>query len=149
MLVKKSLYGLKQAPKQWNCRIVQFFKSIKFFPLHNDTCIIIRKNVWIALYVDDIVIFAHDKQEIDVIVNLVRSEFDIKDLGDVKLLLGLQVEKIKRGLFNHQQTYTTQLLHDLRMTECKSVSTCENNPVLLATNFHRISILQLPREKRP
>ena len=122
-LLKRPLYGLKQSPKQWNMRIVEFFQSIKFTPLKSDNCIFVKKNIWIAVYVDDIVIFTEDKNQSDIIVKLIEHEFDIKDLGEPKLLLGLNIEKIEGGLFIHQNEYAYDIVKQLQMLECKPVST--------------------------
>ena len=47
----------------------------------------------------------------------------MKDLGDAKLLLGLQIDRLSEGLFIHQQDYAIKILHQFRMIDCKPVST--------------------------
>ena len=100
----------------------QLFQQ-NFLSIISDSCIFVRKNTWIALYVDDIVIFTSNQQESDYIVKLIQSEFDIKDLGEAKLLLGLKLQRMPVGLFIHQMDYVVKLLKQSNMHDCKSVTT--------------------------
>lgn len=65
----RSLYGLKQAPRCRNKRLSQFSNIIGFNNSLSDPCVFIKQNnvgrlVVIAVYVDDGLIFAHQKKDI-------------------------------------------------------------------------------------
>ncbi len=56
MKLNKALYGHKQAPRVWNKTLVNFLNNLKFQQLITDTCILVNKDLIIAIYVDDKVI---------------------------------------------------------------------------------------------
>ena len=47
----------------------------------------------------------------------------MKELGELKHFLGLEVEKLKKGIFLYQQKYAKDLLETNGMFECKPLST--------------------------
>ncbi|KAD3640743.1 hypothetical protein E3N88_29966 [Mikania micrantha] len=66
----KSLYGLKQAPKQWHQKFDDVILSHGFLLNQEDKCVYSRfdpsgKGVIICLYVDDMLIFGTDQDQID------------------------------------------------------------------------------------
>lgn len=64
--LNKSLYGLKQAGRSWNLRFNDIIKELGFKNTESDTCLYICKDrgLYIILYVDDILIFGQDIQNI-------------------------------------------------------------------------------------
>ena len=58
----------------------------------------------VAVYVDDMnLIGTHD--EIKETAELLKSEFEMKDLGKTKFCLGLELEHCADGILIHQQNY--------------------------------------------
>ena len=47
--------------------------------------------IFLALYVDDMLVVAKSKQEIVKLKSLLSSEFDMKDVGDTKKILGIEI----------------------------------------------------------
>ena len=47
--------------------------------------------IFLALYVDDMLVVAKSKQEIVKLKSLLSSEFDMKDLGDTKKILRIEI----------------------------------------------------------
>jgi hypothetical protein len=92
--LKKALYGLKQAPRAWYVRIDSFLTRLDFtkskpdsnlyFKVMNDDPII---NL---LYVDDLFLDGEEKIITECKKKLV-AEFEMKDLGLMHYLLGLEV----------------------------------------------------------
>lgn len=79
-LLRKSFYGLKQAPRQWNIEFSNFLKKQVLNESEYDRCIYYRKRptmLFIAIYVDDGVIFAEKEEDIEIIMRLLRKQFDI------------------------------------------------------------------------
>ncbi|KAL9285763.1 putative RNA-directed DNA polymerase [Arabidopsis thaliana] len=66
--------------------------------------------VVILVYVDDIIISGNDKVGIQDTKTFLKSVFDIKDLGELKYFLGIEVCRSKEGLFLSQRKYTLDLL---------------------------------------
>jgi hypothetical protein len=68
--------------------------------------------VVILVYVDDIIISGDDKVGIQEAKSFLKSVFDIKDLGELKYFLGIEVCRSKEGLFLSQRKYTLDLLNE-------------------------------------
>ena len=47
--------------------------------------------IFLALYVDDMLVATKNKQEIVKLKSLLSSEFDMKDLGAAKKILGIEI----------------------------------------------------------
>ena len=86
---RKALYGLHQSEKKLyfeNRKILELdFKQIKWC----NCAYIFEKQIILLLYVDDIVIFGKDKNWFDRAVNLLKRKFDLKVLGKIKKILGV------------------------------------------------------------
>lgn len=84
--LKKSLYGLKQSPRKWNLRFDMFMKIAGFKRRAKDPCVYLKEgksgdNVYLLLYVDDMLIATKRKKEISKLKESLKSEFGMKDLG--------------------------------------------------------------------
>ncbi|KAL0641379.1 hypothetical protein Bca4012_103352 [Brassica carinata] len=64
----------------------------------------------LLVYVDDIIITGSDKEGIIATKEFLKSMFDIKDLGEMKYFLGIEICRSKEGLFMSQRKYTLDLL---------------------------------------
>lgn len=129
-LLKKSLYGLKQAPRQWNKRFDKFMKDQNFKRSVQNQCVY-RKEVaekqfvYLLLYVDDMLLAAKKMNEIVKLKKLLSSEFDMKDLGGARRILGMDIfRNRKEGTLKLSQSdYLQKVLKKFNMMDCKSSST--------------------------
>ncbi|KAL0746064.1 hypothetical protein Bca101_101422 [Brassica carinata] len=64
----------------------------------------------LLVYVDDIIITGSDKEGIIATKEFIKSMFEIKDLGEMKYFLGIEICRSKEGLFMSQRKYTLDLL---------------------------------------
>jgi hypothetical protein len=98
----KSLYGLKQAPKQWHEKFDKTLTSARFAVNEADTCVYYcyggGKGVILCLYVDDILIFGTSIDEINDVKSFLSKNFDIKDLGEVDVILNIKLNKGENGI---------------------------------------------------
>ena len=97
-LLKRSLYGLKQSPRQWNRRFDDFVRAQGYTRSEYDQCVYFKKNnegvyVYMLLYVDEILIASVDKAQVDRLKRFLSSEFEMKDRGDAKKILGMEILK--------------------------------------------------------
>nr|GFB19748.1 zinc finger, CCHC-type [Tanacetum cinerariifolium] len=95
--LKKLLYGLKQAPKQWHQKFDDVVLSNSFSLNQADKCMYSKfdasgKGVIICLYVDDMLIFGTDQDQVNKTKEFLSSKFDIKDLGEAEMILVSQLE---------------------------------------------------------
>lgn len=52
--------------------------------------------IYLLLYVDDMLIIYHDKDEIDHLKSLLSCKFEIKDLGVRKNILSMEIAKERK-----------------------------------------------------
>ena len=134
--LKKSFYGLKQAPRQWNQKLSEALFEAKFEQSKNDHSLFIRKQgdtvLYLLVYVDDLVITGNSVTEIEKFKVFLKNKFKIKDLGELKYFLGIEVLKTKSGLCLNQRKYCLELLHEYGLLACKPVMTPLPENVVLA-----------------
>ena len=117
--LKKFLYGLKQAPARChydNC--VYFQQSGAFF-------------IYLLLHVDDMLFPSKDKSVINKLKSQLSDDFEMKDLGAAKKILGMEIHRDQKAnkLYLSQRKYHEKVLNWFNMDNYQSVS----NP--LATHF--------------
>ncbi|RVW98278.1 Retrovirus-related Pol polyprotein from transposon TNT 1-94 [Vitis vinifera] len=75
------------------------------------------------VYVDDIIITEDNEEGIGNLKKLLAREFKIKDLGQLRYFLGMEVDKTKEGIVVTQTKYVLDLLQETGMLGCKPVDT--------------------------
>lgn len=128
--LRKALYGLKQAPRLWHAKINTFLLDrLKFMSSPNDPCLYVKHSTWsiifIALYVDDLLIAGNDMSSIRWINGEMCKLFEMKDLGESKLCLGLEIsrDRSNRTLHLSQTSYIRTILERFNMENAKPVPT--------------------------
>ena len=85
--LKKALYGLKQAPRAWHERISLYVQE-------KENGIVI-----VCIYVDDLIVGGDKEAEIEHVKALMKQEFDMKDLGELRYFLGIEIIRTKEGIW--------------------------------------------------
>ena len=125
--LKKAIYGLKQSPRAWYNKLSTTLNGRGFrkseldhtlFTLNTPSGIVV-----LLVYVDDIIITGSDKEEIQATKDFLKSVFEIKDLGEMKYFLGIEICRSKEGLFLSQRKYTLDLLKDAGKLDGKTAKT--------------------------
>ena len=87
-LLNKALYGTKQAAREWNHRLNAHLKSQGFTRTSADLCVYVRRSnaefSLVIIHVDDSMLFARTQEHIDDIKRALKTEFSIKELGELK-----------------------------------------------------------------
>lgn len=100
--LKRALYGLKQSPRAWFGRFSNFMKQIGYKQSDADHTLFVRNNggriTALIVYVDDMVVTGNDHDEIAKLQLLLAKEFELKDLGQLKYFLGIEVARSKAGI---------------------------------------------------
>ena len=127
--LKKSLYGLKQAPRQWYKKFDSFMVGHEYTRTNAEHGVYVikfpnGKFVILLLYVDDTLIV---EQVACVIGNLKKDlfkSFDMKDLGPVRQILGMQILRDKKAkkLWLSQEKYIERILKRFNMKHAKPIS---------------------------
>ncbi|GJR75321.1 retrovirus-related pol polyprotein from transposon TNT 1-94 [Tanacetum coccineum] len=91
----KSLYGLKQSPRQWYKQFNKFMMESKYKRSKYDHCVYLKKLqdgsfVYLILYVDDMLIASQSSDEIEKLKTRLKNEFEMKDLGEAKMILSME-----------------------------------------------------------
>ncbi|KAA0025328.1 cysteine-rich RLK RECEPTOR-like protein kinase [Cucumis melo var. makuwa] len=77
----------------------------------------------LIVHVDDIVLTGDDQTEISQLKKRMGDEFEIKDLGNLKYFLGMEVARSKEGISVSQRKYTLDLLTEIGMLGCRPADT--------------------------
>ena len=87
-------------------------------------------------YVDDMLIVVKSMVEVNKLKSLLSKEFDMKDLGAAKKILGMEIHKDRasRRLWLSQYSYVKRVLERFNMDNAKPVSTSLENHFRLSTN---------------
>ncbi|GJV46943.1 zinc finger, CCHC-type containing protein [Tanacetum coccineum] len=124
----KSLYRLKQAPKQWHQKFDEFVLSNGFLLNQSDKCVYSKfdgsgKGVIICLYVDDMLIFGTDQNQVDKTKKFLSSKFSMKDMGEADVVLGIKIKRENKGIVITQSHYIEKILKKFNRECCSPVST--------------------------
>ncbi|KAL9434213.1 hypothetical protein AB3S75_015674 [Citrus x aurantiifolia] len=126
--LKRSLYGLKQSPRAWFERFTNFVKSQGYDQGQSDHTLFTKRSIEdkisvLIVYVDDIILTGDDIVEMSRLKQNLAKEFEIKDLGQLKYFLGMEVARSKKGIVVSQRKYILDLLKETGMSGCKPSDT--------------------------
>jgi hypothetical protein len=121
----RSLYGLKQAARVWNQKIHAFLVKIGFVRSSADPCLYIdlKRNLYITIWVDDLLIAGKHGWDIANVKVQLSSEFKMKDLGKLEHFLGMRISRVNNPITIDQNGYIRQILERFGMENSKPVST--------------------------
>lgn len=108
----------------------EFMKAPGFERSLYDSCAYFKsyggdKLIYLLLYVDDMLVAAKDLTEVRKLMELLSNEFEMKDLGPAKRILGMDIlrDREKGVLTLSQGSYLCKVLWNFMMEESKPVST--------------------------
>ena len=91
LCLKKSLYGLSVAPRLWSQHLLSALKKEGFIASKYDSCLLIKPNMLIVLYVDDAGVCAKNEHDIDeLICRLTKCGFELTHKGSFSEFLGIK-----------------------------------------------------------
>ena len=97
---KKSLYNLKHSSNAWFDRFTKVVKKHGYHQGYADHTLLFKhsqegKSVILIVCVDDIMLTGDDVVELEQLKKFLTKEFKIKDLGQLRYFLGIEVVRIK------------------------------------------------------
>jgi hypothetical protein len=118
--LNKALYGLKQSPRVWYQTLSDFLKDAGFKPLNSDSSVFAKGSMYIAVYVDDLLIVGPDMIEIEMVKARLSERFSMTDLGPVAYYLGMKVTRDRqlRKLRLSQFSYLEEAIRDAGLWNC-------------------------------
>ncbi|GJY77006.1 retrovirus-related pol polyprotein from transposon TNT 1-94 [Tanacetum coccineum] len=109
--LKKALYGLKQAPRAWYDKLSSFLIEHGFTKGIIDPTLFTRRHgediLLVQVYVDDIIFGSTNPDFSKRFANLMKNNFEMSMMGELKFFLGLQVHQSPRGIFIRGLMYLT------------------------------------------
>jgi len=131
----KAIYGLKQAPRVWYEKLKTTFVNLNYHPTKSDNSLYIKNHnnitVFILVYVDDIIIIGNCIKEIRYVTDYLNNKFSLKDLGNLKYFLGIEViRKSEHELILCQRKYISEVPDRAKMSAAKPM------PTPMSSNLH-------------
>ena len=77
----------------------------------------------LIVYVDDNILTRNDKEELQRLKEHLAQEFEIKDLGNLRYFLGIEVGRSQKGIVFSKRKYILDLPKETGRLGCKSVDT--------------------------
>jgi Reverse transcriptase (RNA-dependent DNA polymerase) len=151
--LRKGLYGLKQSARVWNQRISRELNQSGLHQIDSDHSIWVdhKHDIILALYVDDIVLFARETQALHWIKGILTKSFHMKDLGPVSTVLGIRVrrDRAQKTIWIDQSHYVMDVLREFQYEDCKPVSTpADGYESLVATTREDIEFQDITKYQR-
>jgi hypothetical protein len=125
--LKKALYGLKQAPRAWYDRLVKHLlengykrgsADLTLFLLHEGKDLLV-----VQIYVDDIIYGGTNESLCTKFEDVMKSEFEMSLVGELKYFLGLQIRQELDGIFVNQGKYVKEMFKRFDMEKLKTLGT--------------------------
>lgn len=76
----------------------------------------------LLIFVDDVIIASNNLDDIAAIKKFLHDSFTIKDLGELKYFLGIEVARSAKGITLCQPKYALDILEDSGFSGCKHVA---------------------------
>ncbi|CAL1375374.1 unnamed protein product [Linum trigynum] len=125
--LRRSLYGLKQAPRAWFEKFHATILHAGLVQSENDPSLFLRSTsrgiTALLIYVDDMVVTGDDSVGIEELLLVLRSAFNLKELGDLSYFLGLEIHRSTAGIHVGQRKYIVDLLEEAQMDDCLPCNT--------------------------
>lgn len=119
----KFIYGLKQSPRNWFSKLTKTLLQNNFLQSKADYILFtktVEDSITICLiYVDDLLICGNNKDGIQSLKAMLSSHFNMKDLGQLRYFLGIEIDRNSSGIFLSQTKYTVDLLKEYGMLNAK------------------------------
>ncbi len=137
-MLKKALYGTRQGPRIWYRTLAKFLTSCKFRLISADHSVFAKKEIILAIYVDDLLLVRASRSAIQNIKDSLQKHFRIVDLGSATYYLRMTVTRdcTNRILRLGQLGYLEQVLGTNRMLDSKPIATLIDTSLVAATIDH-------------
>lgn len=123
--LNRSIYGLKQAGRCWNELLTEVLIKIGLKQSKEDPCLffVIKENQFLlcGIHVDDMVVVSSDERFERSYMKKIEQHIDIKNIGEAKTVLGMQLDQEDGKIYVHQKNYIEKLIEMYGMKDCNTV----------------------------
>nr|XP_018625544.1 uncharacterized mitochondrial protein AtMg00810-like [Nicotiana tomentosiformis] len=124
--LQKSLYGLRQASRQWYVKLSHALCSRGYSYSFNDYSLFVkgspRSFTALAVYIDDIILTGNDANEISALKQFLHAQFKIKDLGQLRYFLGIEISYFPSGLLLNRKKFVSDLFSEYKYEDVSPVA---------------------------
>ncbi|GJS48440.1 putative ribonuclease H-like domain-containing protein [Tanacetum coccineum] len=142
--VVKALYGLHQAPRAWYATLSTFLEKHGYKRGTIDKTLFIKRDkkdiMLVQVYVDDIIFGSTKKSWCDEFEALMKSRFQMSSIGELTILLGLQVKQNKARIFISQNKYVAKILKKFDLVNVKTTITPMETKVALTKDEEAVDV---------
>lgn len=121
--LETSLYGLKQSGREWYIEACHGLEGIGLRPTTIEPSVFTLedRSLILGLYVDDMIMLSADKNSVERVVTAIKKLWDIKDMGEVSKILGLNIHRYRkcRSLTISQTSYIEETLNKFNLLNAK------------------------------
>lgn len=133
--LKKAIYGLKNAGRAWYEKLSQTLYNIGFERCKVDSCVFRygtgADRIILGIWVDDILILSNNSSMTSEIISKLTAKFDIRNLGEPRHFLGLNIVRQNNTIKINQTHYINSILRKFKMETCS----IQKTPMDLNTTF--------------
>ncbi len=143
-LLNKALYGLKQSARQFYLFLANLLKELNFNLIIADQSVFYNSesNIIITAYIDDLLVFAENKNEINSLKQQLKRKLELSDLGNISYYLGMEIsrDRTKNKLFLSQKKYINELLTKFNINGDKPIYSPSVQGVRLEKNTEQAEL---------
>lgn len=149
--LKKGVYGLKQSARQWNKKFNEKMISNGMTRCQADACVYYKTfefgTGWQVLFVDDVFTCAQNERVRQALRDILHKSFDIRYLGPLKYLLGIDFLYENNKLYMSQANYVRKLLKQYGMEDSNSLGMPADPSIKLTKTGSEPSIEEITEMK--
>ena len=87
-----------------------------------------------CVYVDDILIFGTNIEIVTEVKKYLSKKFDMKDLGEANIILGMELERTSKGIYLSQSKTIEKILEKFEFFDCAPFATPYDPNIHLVKN---------------
>ena len=143
----KTLYGLKQSSRRWYQKLSSIFLSLSFTQCSIDQAIFYKADkdrkalMVVAVHVDDCTIAAGSDTLVHELIDGLRQQLEVTDLGKLHWMLGIEIWRNRESGTTHlsQHAYIDSILNRYNLADLKPLSTPMDTLIHLSTEQAPVS----------
>ena len=116
---------MKQSGYEWNKHLTRTLIGEGFSQGKADPCLFTKRDekCIILVFVDDLAIFTRDEKSANEIIKMLKRNYKLRDLGEIKNYLGVEIKRREKGFKIAQKSKILKLLKQYKMQDCKGAIT--------------------------
>jgi len=143
-LLNKALYELKQFPRQFYLFLANLIRELNFNLIIADQFVFYNSesNIVITAHIDDLLVFAENKNEINSLTQQLKRKLELSDLGNISYYLEMKIsrDRTKNKLFLSQKKYINELLTKFNINNNKPIYSFSVQDVRLEKNIEQVEL---------